>query len=154
MLSSALLLHGVGVCDRGDFVRRRAPVSLDLDSKLCHCDTKELEQSGLVAVEGAAFLADLVVAVEDDAALVEFCGHAPFPDRHLETVGQGHVVVGGQVSAARVDDAGGDGEVPGGEDAGARVVDFGVILKVLEHVVWFAVGEQQADAAFDVGRQF
>jgi hypothetical protein len=113
---SSLLLHGVGVLDRSDACRGLAPVSLDLDPKFSHGDAEQFEQSGLVAVEGAAFLAELVIAVEDNLALVELGGHTPFPDGDFQTVREGDVFFGGQVSSARVDDTGGDGKVSGGLD--------------------------------------
>lgn len=150
----ALLFHCVGVLDRSDFCRGLAPVGLDLDSELCHGDTEELQESGLVAVESAALLAELVVAVEHDLALVELGRHTPFPDGDFQTVRHGDILVGGYVTTARVDDTGGDGEVSGGLDAGAGVVDLGVVFKVLEDLCGLAVAEEEADAALDVGSEF
>jgi len=150
---NALILHGVGVLDGSDLCRSLAPVGLDLDSELGHGDTEELQQSGLVAVEGAALLAELVVAIEYNLALVKLGGHAPFPDGDFQAVRHGDIFLDGDVTTARVDDTGRDGEVSGGLDTGTGVVDLGVVLKVLEDLCGLAVAEEKTDAALDVGSE-
>lgn len=135
---------------------RRAPVGQQLNAELAQADAEQLQQPRLPRIQRLALLADNVVVAlaglvaEADLALDHAGGHAKAAELGLERVGDGHVVLGGDLATGRVQGTGGDGDGSGGDRAGARKVDLCQVDEVVLDFRGVAVGEDEADGAGQV----
>lgn len=142
-----LFLHGVNYGYRLGLLR---VVRLEVDLEVRHGHAEHLEQRSLVAVHDLSLLAHGVGRIQCDLTLVQPGGHAPFPDRGLDAVGERDILLSRHLTTSRVNDASGDRERLCGSDTSARKVRLRVRREVLEDVGGLAVCEEKTDVASEV----
>lgn len=124
-----------------------------LDLELAQADTEHLEESGLSGVKNIAFFADGVVlalavlVAQNNLALDHADGDIESAQLRLKGVLNRDVVLSGDLAGGRVDNARGDLEGAGGNNAGAGKVNEGEVVEVFLDVLNRSVGEDQADVA-------